>query len=162
MLRQMILKGIGQTSRLSFITSPRILALAAQTHSSDLRLEWGAVNTSSTTIVSSTTPHRAYLTSVVHDRTCVMFRTMQDIGFLNQVRYSVAFCQLLAMPSWHLAHLNQVRSINEHLEFSLSATQALQRQVDDPLSCTSDDAIGAVLVFACSAVRKYSFFASSS
>jgi hypothetical protein len=83
---------------------------------------------------------------------------MQDIGFLNQVRHSVAFCQLLAMSSWHLAHLNQIRSTDEHLQFSLSATQALQKQVDDPLNCTSDDAIGAVLVFACSAVSEYSCF----
>jgi hypothetical protein len=85
-----------------------------------------------------------------------MFRTMQEIGFLNQVKQSVAFCQLLAMSSWHLAHLNQIPSTDEHLKFSLSATQALQKAIDDPLNCTSDETIGAVLVFACYAVSEYS------
>jgi hypothetical protein len=81
---------------------------------------------------------------------------MQDIGFLNQVRHSVAFSQLLAMSSWHLAHLNQIRLRDEHLALSLSATQALQKQVDDPLNCASNDTIGAVLVFACCAVSESS------
>lgn len=81
-----------------------------------------------------------------------MFRAMQDIGFLHGVRQTAAFCQLLAMSSWHLTHLNQIRSMNEHLQLSLSATQELQVQINDPLTCSSEDAIGAVLVFACSAV----------
>jgi hypothetical protein len=83
-----------------------------------------------------------------------MFRTMQNIGFLNRVRQTAAFCQLLAMSAWHLTHLNQSGSPNEYLWLSLSATQELQKQVIDPVQCGSDNAIGAVLVFVCCAVRK--------
>ena len=78
---------------------------------------------------------------------------MRNVGFLNRVRQSAAFRELLAMSSWHLAHLNQSRPLNEHLGFSLSATQELQGQINDPVHCSTDDAIGAVLVFACCAVR---------
>jgi len=81
-----------------------------------------------------------------------MFRTMRNVGFLNRVRQTAAFHELLAMSSWHLAHLNQSRPFNEHLGFSLSATQELQSQINNPVHCSADDAIGAVLVFACCAV----------
>jgi hypothetical protein len=77
---------------------------------------------------------------------------MQDIGFLDRVRQTAAFYQLLAMSSWHLVHLNQICSADEHLQLSLLATQELQMQVNNQLTCSSDDAIGAVLVFACCAV----------
>jgi hypothetical protein len=82
-----------------------------------------------------------------------MFRTMRDVGFLNRARASVAFCQMLAMSSWHLAHLNQSRQIEDHLGYSLIATKELQSQINDSVYCTTDDAVGAVLVFACCAVR---------
>ncbi|ORY05156.1 hypothetical protein BCR34DRAFT_48449 [Clohesyomyces aquaticus] len=85
------------------------------------------------------------------DQTCVMFRTMQNVGFLTRVRQTAAFCQLLAMSSWHLEHLNERRSIHEHLKFSLSATKELQKQINDPLQCCSDEVVGAVLLFACCA-----------
>jgi len=90
---------------------------------------------------------------LVYDETCIMFRTMRNVGFLNRVRQTAAFRQLLAMSSWHLVHLNQSRPMNEHLEFSLAATQELQEQINDAVNCSTDDAIAAVLVFACCAVR---------
>jgi hypothetical protein len=88
----------------------------------------------------------------VYDGTCVMFRTMRDVGFSNRVRHTSAFCQLLAMSSWHLAHLNQRHKMTEHLGYSLIATQELQKQVDDWKEGITDDAISAVLAFACCAV----------
>jgi len=90
--------------------------------------------------------------NLVFDQTCVMFQIMQKIGFVNLVRQTAAFCQLLAMSSWHLMHLNHSGSPKEHLRLSLSATQDLQKQINDPLQCGSDNTIGAVLVFACCAV----------
>ena len=90
--------------------------------------------------------------NLVFDQTCVMFQIMQNIGFVNLVRQTAAFCQLLAMSSWHLIHLNHSGSPKEHLRLSLSATQDLQKQINDPLQCGSDNTIGAVLVFACCAV----------
>lgn len=81
-----------------------------------------------------------------------MFRTMQYAGFLTRIQMTTAFRQLLAMSSWHLVHLNQTRPRNEYLRLSLSATQALQEQINDPSKCCTDNAIGAVLLFACCAV----------
>lgn len=86
-----------------------------------------------------------------------MFRTMRDFGYLNLVRQTAAFCQMLAMSSWHLAHLNQHEQTTDHLQYSLVATQALQKQLIDPMQCITDDAVGAVLAFAICAVRKAQF-----
>ena len=86
-----------------------------------------------------------------------MFRTMRDFGFLNRVRQTAAFCEILAMSSWHLAHLNQHDQVTDHLQYSLLATQALQKQLIDPRQCITDDAVGAVLAFACCAVRHAQF-----
>jgi len=82
-----------------------------------------------------------------------MFRTMRDFGYLNWVRQTAAFCQMLAMSSWHQAHLmNQQERVTDHLQYSLVATQALQKQLIDPTYCFTDDAVGAVLAFAICAV----------
>jgi hypothetical protein len=42
--------------------------------------------------------------------------------------------------------------MTEHLTYSLSATQELQAKINNPRDCTTDDAIAAVLAFACYAV----------
>jgi len=86
-----------------------------------------------------------------------MFRTMRDFGYLNRVRQTAAFCQMLAMSSWHLAHLSQHEQATDHLKYSLVATQALQKQLIDPMWCITDDAVGAVLAFAICAVRTVPF-----
>lgn len=86
-----------------------------------------------------------------------MFRTMRDFGYLNWVRQTAAFCQMLAMSSWHLAHLSQHEQATDHLKYSLVATQALQKQLIDPVRCVTDDAVGAVLAFAIFAVRTVPF-----
>lgn len=84
------------------------------------------------------------------DQSCVMFRTLHSVGFLTRVR-SIAFCQLLAMSSWHLAHLQQLRPKYEYLRHSITATQDLQRQIEDPLRGCTDNAICTVLLFVCCA-----------
>jgi hypothetical protein len=83
-----------------------------------------------------------------------MFRAMRYVGFLNQIRETAAFCQMLAMSSWHLAYsyLNKSQKRTDHMAYSLLATRELQRQINDPEQNTTDDAIAAVLVFACYAV----------
>jgi hypothetical protein len=112
------------------------------------------------TTVSRNHPHMILLIfGLVYDETCIMFRTMRDIGFLNRARESAAFCQMLAMSSWHLSHLNSSRQREDHLGYSLVATQELQNQISNSQYCTTDDAIGAVLVFACCAVRNELDFA---
>jgi hypothetical protein len=83
-----------------------------------------------------------------------MFRTMRDIGFFNRIRPTAAFCQMLAVSSWHLDHLNEPRVVNDHLKYSLQATQKLQRELDDVNTSLTNNAFGAVLAFVCSAVNK--------
>lgn len=80
-----------------------------------------------------------------------MFRTMRDVGFLTRVRETAAFCQLLAMSSWHIEH-RSTSGAAEHLAYSLVATQQLQVEVNDPSRCLSDSTVAAVILFVCSAV----------
>jgi hypothetical protein len=89
---------------------------------------------------------------LVYDETCVMFRTMRDIGFLNRVRQTSAFCQLLAMSSWHSTHMRQSDEMSEYLRYSLVATQELQKEINSSSQCSTEDAIAGVLAFACCAV----------
>jgi hypothetical protein len=92
---------------------------------------------------------------IVFDQTCIMFRTMQRIGFLTCVRATAAFAQLLAMSSWHLVHLNQCRPRHEYLSLSVLATQELQKQIDVPSICCKNETIAAVVLFLCCAVSIY-------
>jgi hypothetical protein len=77
---------------------------------------------------------------------------MRDVGFLNRTQQTAAFYQLLAMSSWHIGHQTRSLQAAEHLSYSLAATQELQKQIDDPMQCLTNDAVAAVLVFVCSAV----------
>jgi hypothetical protein len=77
---------------------------------------------------------------------------MRDIGFFNRIRPTAAFCQMLAVSSWHLDHLNEPRVANDHLKYSLQATQKLQRELDDVHTSLTNNTFGAVLAFVCSAV----------
>jgi hypothetical protein len=79
-----------------------------------------------------------------------MFRTMRDVGFLNRVRQTAAFCQLLAMSSWHSMHMLENHSSREHLKYSLVATQELQKVISQEPS-TSEDTIAGTLAFVCCA-----------
>ena len=79
---------------------------------------------------------------------------MRDIGFLNRVRQTAAFCQMLAMSSWLLDHLSQSHQTTDHLGYALVATRELQSQINDSRQSTTDDAVGAVLAFACCAVSR--------
>jgi hypothetical protein len=84
-----------------------------------------------------------------------MFRTMRNVGFLNQARETAAFNQLLAMSSWHMSHLTGNQETTEHLKYSLVATQKLQNQISDLNESTTDYGICAVLAFVCCAVSDY-------
>jgi hypothetical protein len=75
-----------------------------------------------------------------------MFRTMRNVGFLNRARHTAAFCQLLAMSSWHLERVFQNRHAGaEYLAYSLVATRQLQAQINDSSQRLTDDALTAVL-----------------
>lgn len=82
-----------------------------------------------------------------------MFRLLRDVGFLNRIRQTAAFCQLLSMSSWHLAHLTNNTEMADHLNYSVHAVQELQKQIGATGISTTDDTLAAILAFAVSAVR---------
>jgi hypothetical protein len=72
---------------------------------------------------------------------------------LNRARQTAAFCQILAMPSWHLECVYRHQYVGaEYLTYPLVTTRGLRCQIDDPSQRVTDDAINAVLVFVCCAV----------
>jgi hypothetical protein len=89
------------------------------------------------------------------------FRTMRDVGFLNRIRQTPAFYQMLAMSSWHLAHLNQSQEMTDHFRYAIVATRELQKQINDSRQSTTDDAISAVLAFACCSVSQATHLSST-
>jgi hypothetical protein len=88
----------------------------------------------------------------VYDGTCIMFRTMRDIGFLNVVGESARFLLLHCASCRHIEHLRPNAKSSEHYLFSALAIQSLQKLINDPMNCIRDDAVGTVLAFACYAV----------
>ena len=91
-----------------------------------------------------------------------MFRILRDVGFLNRVRETFAFCQVMAMSSWHMSHLTKDLSMSEHVKYSLIATRWLQNQIKDPINSVTDDVITAVLAFVCCAVSHSKYQALNS
>jgi hypothetical protein len=52
-----------------------------------------------------------------------------------------------------LAYLRNIGDRAEHLSYTTRAISTLQKRIQDPLQCTGDDVVGAVLAFVCFAVR---------
>lgn len=79
-------------------------------------------------------------------------RAMRDCGLVNRVLGTSAFFQLLAFSSWHLAILRNDRQNLYSFQYAARANKELQKQICDPITCTSVESIMAVLVFASSSV----------
>jgi hypothetical protein len=77
---------------------------------------------------------------------------MRNCGLVNRVRGTAAFFQLLAFSSWHLAILRNDRNNVQSLQFATKASRELQKEICDPMNCTTVELIMAVLVFASSSV----------
>jgi hypothetical protein len=88
----------------------------------------------------------------LYDETCIMFRTMRDIGFLNLIRDTPAFLQLLSMSSWHLDHLNTSYEANDYLSYSFKSIKRLRNELAVSNQYPTDAAIATLLVFVASSV----------
>ncbi|KAL2869752.1 uncharacterized protein BJX67DRAFT_391757 [Aspergillus lucknowensis] len=84
----------------------------------------------------------------MYDGSCIMFRIMRKIGFLDVVRETIALSQLLSTSSRHLGLLLGADSSDAY-GYAIQATTSLQGRLADPASCTSDEVVAIVLTFAC-------------
>ena len=82
---------------------------------------------------------------------------MRDFGFLNRVRGTKGFCQLLALSSWHMSHLRCTDEKTEYLKLSLIATKHLQNQINNPGEFTKLDTLCMVLTCIITSVSSFSY-----
>ncbi|KAF7588871.1 hypothetical protein BBP40_005056 [Aspergillus hancockii] len=103
------------------------------------------------------TSHRSReLWDHMYDGTCVMFRTMLDIGFLGIARESIALSQLLSTASRHLEHLRGNDNDRDCHKYTIKATSLLQQRLRHPSVCATDEVVAAVLAFCCDAnIRRH-------
>ncbi|KAB8067309.1 hypothetical protein BDV29DRAFT_200413 [Aspergillus leporis] len=87
----------------------------------------------------------------MYDGSCVMFRTMLDIGFLDVVRESIALSQLLSTSSRHLGHLHGNDNEGDCHRYTIKATNLLQQRLRHPFNCATNEVAAAVLAFCCDA-----------
>jgi hypothetical protein len=80
---------------------------------------------------------------------------MRGCGLVNRIRGTAAFFQLLAFSSWHLAILRNEPQSFQSLQYAAKASQELQKEISDPVTCTTVELILAVLVFASSSVSYF-------
>lgn len=92
---------------------------------------------------------------------CVVFKSMIEIGFLNLLQGSASLTQMLSCSAWHMKssstaeHDEHDESSIDYARYSLMATRALRRRLDDPIQRASLETITAILAFAAFAVCAY-------
>ncbi|KAH0496028.1 hypothetical protein TgHK011_009546 [Trichoderma gracile] len=81
---------------------------------------------------------------------CVIFKSMIEIGFLDIVHGSASLTQMLSSSAWHRKQMGTGDHENsiDYARYSLMATRALRRQLDDPAQRASLETIIAILTFA--------------
>lgn len=79
---------------------------------------------------------------------------MIEIGFLDILHGSASLTQMLSSSAWHRKHTStgDHESTIDYARFSLMATRALRRRLDDPSQRASLETIVAILTFAAFAV----------
>lgn len=82
---------------------------------------------------------------------------MIEIGFLNLLQGSASLTQMLSSSAWHMKSTNAEHdeSSIDYARYSLMATRALRRRLDDPIQRASLETITAILAFAAFAVCVY-------
>lgn len=80
---------------------------------------------------------------------------MIEIGFFNLVQGSASLTQMLSSSAWHMksSSTEDDESSVDYARYSLMATRALRRRLDDPVQRASLETITAILAFAAFAVR---------
>ncbi|PON24486.1 hypothetical protein TGAM01_v206818 [Trichoderma gamsii] len=81
---------------------------------------------------------------------CVVFKSMIEIGFLNLLQGSASLTQMLSSSAWHMKSTSTEHdeSSIDYARYSLMATRALRRRLDDPVQRASLETITAILAFA--------------
>ncbi|KAL7917854.1 hypothetical protein ACQKWADRAFT_305755 [Trichoderma austrokoningii] len=81
---------------------------------------------------------------------CVVFKSMIEIGFLNLLQGSASLTQMLSSSAWHMksSGTEHDESSIDYARYSLMATRALRRRLDDPVQRASLETIIAILAFA--------------
>lgn len=93
---------------------------------------------------------------LVHKGTCVVFKSMVEIGFLDMLRGSAALTQMLSSSAWHMENeageIGSAKGNTDYATFSVMATASLRRMLQQPSQRTSVETIIAILTFAAYAV----------
>ncbi|KAH8128136.1 hypothetical protein LI328DRAFT_164264 [Trichoderma asperelloides] len=82
---------------------------------------------------------------------CVVFKSMIEIGFFNLLQGSASLTQMLSSSAWHMKSSSTEdddESSIDYARYSLMATRALRRRLDDPVQQASLETITAILAFA--------------
>ncbi|KAL7947636.1 hypothetical protein V8C42DRAFT_318341 [Trichoderma barbatum] len=81
---------------------------------------------------------------------CVIFKSMIEIGFLDILQGCASLTQMLSSSAWHrkLMGTGDHESSIDYARYSLMATRALRRRLDDPAQRASLETIIAILTFA--------------
>ncbi|KAL6872179.1 hypothetical protein J3F83DRAFT_638975 [Trichoderma novae-zelandiae] len=81
---------------------------------------------------------------------CVIFKSMIEIGFLDILQGSASLTQMLSSSAWHRKQMStgDHESSVDYARYSLMATRALRRRLDDPAERASLETIIAILTFA--------------
>lgn len=94
----------------------------------------------------------------MHKGTCVVFRVMIEVGFLDLLRGSAALVQMLASSAWHVANADgtagMAKGNEEYARYSVMATSSLRRMLYEPGHRADVETVIAILTFAAYAVRE--------
>ncbi|OAA55125.1 hypothetical protein ISF_08046 [Cordyceps fumosorosea ARSEF 2679] len=82
--------------------------------------------------------------------TCVVFKSMVEIGFLHLLRGSAALTQMLSTSAWHMNNEagGAPSSAVEHARYSVMATRSLCHMLSEPSKRVTIETIVAILTFA--------------
>lgn len=85
---------------------------------------------------------------------CVIFKSMIEIGFLDILHGSASLTQMLSSAAWHRRQTStgDHESSIDYARYSLMATRALRRRIDDSAQRATLETIIAILTFAAFAV----------
>ncbi|KAL7934760.1 hypothetical protein V8C35DRAFT_301779 [Trichoderma chlorosporum] len=95
-------------------------------------------------------PRARELWSHLYGGGCVVFKSMVEIGFLDILQGSASLMQMLSSSAWHRKQeeTGEHESSVDYARYSLMATRALRRQLDNPAQRASLETIIAILTFA--------------
>lgn len=86
--------------------------------------------------------------------TCVVFKSMVEIGFLDLLQGSAALTQMISSSAWHMngeAGENSKMDV-DYARYSVMATSSLRHALSEPTKRATIETVVAILTFAAYAV----------